>query len=118
MAHLYHQTTHICASPPKKPSNRGSGLGEDSISVSPSTTLQAETPAAVDKLAPRTGAEGKKVKLVVLGAGISGLRAASCLQRHGVDVVILEARNRIGGRIHTTRNEAGAPRDIARLLLR
>lgn len=110
MAHLYHQTTHICASPKKEPSSRGSGLGED-ISVSPSMTLQAETPAAVDKLAPRTGVEGK-VKVVVLGAGISGLRAASVLQRHGVEVVVLEGRDRIGGRVHTTRNEAGAPRDI------
>ena len=110
MANLYHQTTHICASPPKKPSNCGSGLGEDaSVSVSPSMALQAETPAAVDKLAPRTGVKGK---VIVLGAGISGLRAASVLARHGVDVVILEGRDRIGGRVHTTRNEAGAPRDI------
>lgn len=82
-------------------------------------TLQAETPAAVDKLAPRTGVEGMvqvngggKGKVIVLGAGISGLRAASVLARHGVEVVLLEGRDRIGGRVHTTRNEAGAPRDI------
>jgi polyamine oxidase len=48
---------------------------------------------------------------VVIGAGISGLRAASVLQRHGVDVVVVEGRDRIGGRIHTTHSEKG-PRDI------
>lgn len=54
----------------------------------------------------------KKFKIVIVGAGISGLRAASVLERHGVDVVVLEGRNRIGGRIHTTRTKDGVPRDI------
>lgn len=111
MAHLYHQTSTICASPPKKPSNCGSGLGEDASSVSANMAVQAEAPAAIDKLAPRTGVN-EKAKVIVLGAGISGLRAASVLQRHGLDVTIVEARDRIGGRIQTTRNEKGVPRDI------
>ncbi|CAK1366789.1 unnamed protein product [Cercospora beticola] len=111
MAHLYHQTSTICDSPPKKPSNCGSGLGEDASSVSANMAVQAEAPAAIDKLAPRTGVN-EKAKVIVLGAGISGLRAASVLQRHGLDVTIVEARDRIGGRIQTTRNEKGVPRDI------
>ena len=52
-----------------------------------------------------------KKRVVVVGAGISGLRAASILQRHGVDVVVVEGRGRIGGRIHTTHTDKGA-RDI------
>jgi len=39
-------------------------------------------------------------KIIVIGAGIAGLAAANLLQRQGVDVTVLEARERIGGRIH------------------
>lgn len=37
--------------------------------------------------------------VVVIGAGVSGLRAASLLHASGHSVVVLEARNRIGGRL-------------------
>lgn len=43
----------------------------------------------------------KKLKIIVIGAGISGLAAAQKLVAHGYDVVVLEARNCIGGRIRT-----------------
>jgi monoamine oxidase len=42
-------------------------------------------------------------RLVVVGAGMAGLVAASELLRAGHDVVILEARERVGGRVHTLR---------------
>ncbi|MBB85594.1 MAG: hypothetical protein CL931_17425 [Deltaproteobacteria bacterium] len=35
---------------------------------------------------------------------MSGLSAATHLQRVGMEVVVLEARDRIGGRIHTDRS--------------
>jgi monoamine oxidase len=41
------------------------------------------------------------VDVVVLGAGIAGLAAAERLGAAGRRVVVLEARDRIGGRIHT-----------------
>jgi monoamine oxidase len=41
----------------------------------------------------------RKVKVVVIGGGFSGLAAASKLQNAGHDVTILEARSRIGGRV-------------------
>ncbi|KAJ5738684.1 hypothetical protein N7493_001839 [Penicillium malachiteum] len=50
--------------------------------------------------------------VLVVGAGISGLRAASVLKKHGLNVVVLEARDRIGGRINTSRKEGKPARDI------
>ncbi|KAK0627879.1 hypothetical protein B0T14DRAFT_563646 [Immersiella caudata] len=40
-----------------------------------------------------------KPHICIIGAGISGLRCADILLSHGFRVTILEARNRIGGRI-------------------
>jgi hypothetical protein len=59
----------------------------------------------------------KPNKVIVVGAGISGLRAASVLQSHGVQVVVLEGRDRIGGRIYTSRKLGKAPRDIGKYCL-
>ena len=57
-------------------------------------------------------------KVVIIGAGMSGLVAGYELTRAGHDVIILEARDRVGGRVLTLRDpfsdghfaEAGAAR--------
>jgi monoamine oxidase len=42
--------------------------------------------------------------IAVIGAGAAGLAAARALVQSGFDVVVLEARDRIGGRIYTLRD--------------
>lgn len=42
--------------------------------------------------------------VIVIGGGISGLSAAMLLVEHGLNVVVLEARDRVGGRTHTVRD--------------
>lgn len=48
-------------------------------------------------------ARGAGGRVVVVGAGVAGLAAAARLQRAGFTVTVVEARQRIGGRIHTWR---------------
>ncbi|HVC31375.1 MAG TPA: FAD-dependent oxidoreductase, partial [Steroidobacteraceae bacterium] len=46
--------------------------------------------------------------LIVIGAGLSGLALARAAAERGADVVVLEARTHIGGRVLSHRTEAGA----------
>jgi monoamine oxidase len=57
------------------------------------------------------GLTGTVERVVVVGAGIAGLTAANALTRAGVDCVVLEARDRIGGRLHTA-DVGGSPVDL------
>ena len=43
----------------------------------------------------------EKEKIIVIGAGLAGLYSAYLLQQLGYDVTILEARDRVGGRVYT-----------------
>ncbi|MFD4421053.1 FAD-dependent oxidoreductase [Agromyces sp. NPDC058484] len=47
----------------------------------------------------RLGESGERV--AVIGAGVAGLTAARALVEDGFEVVVIEARDRIGGRIHS-----------------
>lgn len=50
-------------------------------------------------------------QVVVVGAGIAGLAAANALAHAGVPAVVLEGRDRIGGRLHTA-DVGGSPVDL------
>lgn len=49
----------------------------------------------------------ERTDVVIVGAGFTGLCAALDLQRAGVDFLVLEARDRVGGRVEAVRNGLG-----------
>jgi monoamine oxidase len=66
--------------------------------LAPSTAFAAGAPPDLAK-----GGGGKGAKVVILGAGVSGMAAAWELGKAGYDCTILEARARTGGRVWTVR---------------
>lgn len=57
------------------------------------------------------GIDGPVERVIVVGAGMAGLTAANALHHAGVPAVVLEARDRIGGRLHTG-DVGGSPVDL------
>ncbi len=51
----------------------------------------------------------ERTEVLVIGAGISGLYAAWLLQRQGLTPLVLEASDRVGGRLRTLDHLRGAP---------
>lgn len=70
----------------------------------------AATMAALLARPLRAQSGGRKV--IVIGAGLAGLTAARSLAAQGDEVTILEARDRIGGRIWTSRRWPDLPMDL------
>jgi monoamine oxidase len=57
------------------------------------------------------GLAGPTERVVVVGAGIAGLTVANALAHGGVECVVVEARDRVGGRLHTV-DLGGSPVDL------
>ena len=58
---------------------------------------------------PRTN---RPQQVIVIGAGMSGLAAARSLVEEGYRVIVLEARDRIGGRVYTDYKLATFPVEL------
>ncbi|KAH9892090.1 hypothetical protein F4778DRAFT_323843 [Xylariomycetidae sp. FL2044] len=67
-----------------------------------------ETPAPAPKVTA-SGAE-KSVDVVIIGAGLAGLTAAHDVLRAGLSCVVLEARDRVGGKTWSTETDGGKGR--------
>ena len=68
-------------------------------------SLVTISPEAIARVARDglAGSPASRKKVIVVGAGMAGLVAAYELQRAGYEVQVLEARQRVGGRIQTLR---------------
>lgn len=86
-----------------------SELDRRSFLLAGSATAAAALPgcSTSDEAAPDGPAVGNRV--VVIGAGLAGLTAARQLVAAGLDVVVLEARDRVGGRTLNQADEDGVP---------
>lgn len=73
--------------------------GEYASSSHPATTTGAY--ASGQRAAQVILERVRPSRVIVVGAGMAGAAAARALQDAGIEVIVLEARNRIGGRIHS-----------------
>ena len=66
--------------------------------------------SAIAGLSPIVHASGSgDPDVIVIGAGLSGLEAALTLEENGLSVLVLEGRNRVGGRVYTLFDLPGHP---------
>lgn len=78
------------------PASLAAGCGDsEPDQASPLSASSTSAPASAD---------GPTADVLVIGAGIAGLRAAEVLVANGRRVIVLEARDRLGGRIYTDRS--------------
>jgi monoamine oxidase len=68
------------------------------------TTLAGAAGLLISESFATTGARAAAGRVVVVGAGFSGLAAAHELRAAGYDVTMVEARNRVGGRVLSFRD--------------
>lgn len=56
----------------------------------------------------------KKVKtnIIIIGAGLTGLTLAYYLKQHHINAILIEARDRLGGRIYTKESIGNAPIEL------
>ena len=79
------------------------GLGASLIGASALAPLAGVARADVGPRAPR------RAEVIIAGAGLAGLYAARLLEQQGVSTLVVEADNRVGGRLLTLNHLPGRP---------
>ena len=83
------------------------GLGLAAMGAAqPALAARKAKKAASPAVAPKKPGQSD---VIVLGAGVSGLQAAWMLEQEGKSVTVIEARERVGGRIWTLLDQPGYP---------
>lgn len=72
-------------------------------------TSENSSPSSKTAKSPVRGSIKEKFDVIVVGAGLSGLNAANILEEAGLNVLVLEGRNRLGGRVYTLEDVPGKP---------
>ena len=80
-----------------------------SIALSRRHFLQVSGVSALCALYRPVFAARKHYDVIIVGAGLAGLQAGRMLQKHGVDFLLLEGSQRIGGRVYTLDDLPGRP---------
>ncbi len=70
--------------------------------------LQGAGAVGLAALLPRAALSGSR-RVIVIGAGLSGLAAADLLESLGYEVLVFEARDRVGGRVWSLGHVPGPP---------
>ncbi len=83
---------------------RMTGRNAKTRKIGTRTQLRQPNQPVADIIARGLPKAKKKLRVIVLGAGMAGLAAAHELLRAGHDPILLEARPRVGGRIYTLRD--------------
>ena len=65
--------------------------------------------AAASSVVAKSARAANSADVIVIGAGLSGLKAAIDLQDSGVSVQVIEGRDRVGGRVYTLKDLPGKP---------
>ena len=78
-------------------------LTDTKVKQEPKRTHAKKRPVAATASVPEPKGSGasRRPRVIVIGAGISGLACARELSERRHDVLVLEARNRLGGRLRT-----------------
>lgn len=75
------------------------GIDEEQVHEGSCTATPLFSPFSTPAIANHVAPPEHAPHICIVGAGIAGLRCATVLHESGIRVTILEARDRIGGRV-------------------